>query len=108
MFDDETAWTVNEVSDFLKTKCRNHIVAFGFTAPYHFSLARQSLQVSMGQRLTVENMIGNLSHVIRDGYGNDLMMWPSSMPTGLGTTYEYVTADTLNEMGMKSNEEKFT
>ena len=105
---DDKPLTVRQVSDFLKTKCPNHIVAFGFTTPYVMGLEqcrnKNVTMFDMAERITVSNMVGTLSHAIRENHGDDLMTWPVSMGAYSAMTMEYVTMDTLEEMGMKSNE----
>lgn len=98
--------TVQQVSDFLKTKCPNHIVAFGFVPPFIVRIEDISIIYDIGGRVSVSNMLGNLSHAIREGCGSYTLAWPSKMFDEFLPTMEteYVTMDTLEEMGMKSNE----
>ncbi len=93
--------TVKQVSDYLKTKCPNHKVDFGFGSGYYVETKTMSICIGMDKKVKVDTMIGNLSHIISAGYGHYILQWPEKYieATYLCTTWEPVTYDTLLEMG---------
>lgn len=94
--------TLQEVYDYLKTRCPNNIVRFGFHWDYMVKQEDGWINFDqMAENIKVSTMLGNLSHPIAAGYGPLEMYWPVR-PYSFDV--EQVTMDTLEEMGLKPNE----
>lgn len=92
-----------EVYEFLKTRCPNHIVRYGFgwdCAVGLFNGMHRGIKFDMVEHVRVSTMVGNLSHAVLAGHGEQDMFWPESFDSPL---VESITEDTLEEMGMKPN-----
>lgn len=88
-----------DVYDFLKTRCPNHIVRYGFD--WNYGLHKTTgIYLGMVENIKVSTMIGNLSHPVNAGHGDKKLFWPETFGS---TLLEEVTSDTLEEMGMKPN-----
>jgi hypothetical protein len=94
--------TLQEVYDYLLTRCNNFRVAYGFSHVNYFNDKLMMSDWDMARNVTIGNMIGNISHELASK-GHLPMRWANKeQGTGI-VTYEIVIMDDLEEMGATAN-----